>query len=158
MDLLEHGAAQPIPSLGDLKVMDPLCAVFRRHLKSVGQKYTPERAQILDTLIRLDDIFEAEGLQKALKRDGFRVSKATVYRTIKLLQDAGIIQKIVYDSDLAHYQLTYGRRPREVLVRMDTKEVKSIDVPELAEIARRICREHGLSAQSHRFVIFAGPQ
>lgn len=141
----------------DLRPLDPLCAVFRRHLKAVGQKYTPERAQILDTLIRLDDIFEAEGLQKALKRDGFRVSKATVYRTIKLLQDAGIIQKIVYDSDLAHYQLTYGRRPREVLVRMDTKEVKSIDVPELAEIAARVCRQHGLKTESHRFVIFASP-
>ena len=32
-----------------IEIMEPLCAVFRRHLKSLGHKYTPERAQILDT-------------------------------------------------------------------------------------------------------------
>jgi Fur family transcriptional regulator, ferric uptake regulator len=135
--------------------LEPLCAVFRRHLKSVGQKYTPERAQILDTLVRLDDLFEAEALQRALKRDGYAISKATVYRTIKLLQDAGIIQKIVFDSDLAHYQLSYGRRPRELLVRLDTNQVVSIEVPELAAVRDRICQQHGVVPTSHRFVIFA---
>ncbi|XOV74139.1 MAG: hypothetical protein ACFHWZ_11185 [Phycisphaerales bacterium] len=29
----------------DIEIMEPLCAVFRRHLKSLGQKYTPERAR-----------------------------------------------------------------------------------------------------------------
>lgn len=139
----------------DLDIIEPLCAVFRRHLKSVGQKYTPERAQVLDTLFRMDDLFEAETLQRALKQQGHRISKATVYRTIKLLQDAGIIQKIVFDSDLAHYQLSYGRKPREIVVRIDTREVISIEVPELAAIRDRICRERGLSPTSHRFVIFA---
>lgn len=139
----------------DLEIMEPLCAVFRRHLKSLGQKYTPERAQILDILIRLDDLFEAEQLQRSLKSEGRRVSKATIYRTIKLLQDAGIIQKVFYDSDQAHYQLAYGRKPRELLIRLDTNEVIQIDVPELGAIRDRICRQYGLKAQSHRFQIYA---
>lgn len=139
----------------DLEVMEPLCAVFRRHLKSLGQKYTPERAQVLGTLIRMDDLFEADGLRDALKRDGFRVSKATIYRTIKLLQDAGIIQKVLYDSEQAHFQLAYGRRPRELLIRIDTKEVVPIDIPELAAIRDRVCRERGLNPMSHRFMVYA---
>ncbi|MDX2115056.1 MAG: transcriptional repressor [Planctomycetota bacterium] len=139
----------------ELPPLDPLCAVFRRHLKAVGQKYTPERAHILDTLIRMDDLFEAEQLQQQLKREGRRISKATVYRTIKLLEDAGILQKILYEADQAHFQLTYGRRPREILVRLDTKQVISIEIPELAAIRERVCREHGLRAASHRFMIYA---
>lgn len=139
----------------DVRIYEPLCAVFRRHLKSVGQKYTPERAQILDTLIRMDDLFEAERLLTALKRDGRRVSKATAYRTIKLLQDAGIIQKVFVDSEQAHYQLAWGRRPRELLVRIDTQEIVPIDVPELAALTERICRERGLKATGHRFQVFA---
>lgn len=139
----------------DVGPMDPLCAVFRRHLKSVGQKYTPERAQILDTLIRMDDLFEAEQLQAALKRDGFRVSKATLYRTIKLLQEAGIIQKVFLDSEAAHYQLAWGRRPRDLLIRLDTREIIPIDAPELLTIRDRICSARGLHASGHRFQIFA---
>ncbi|TVQ32179.1 MAG: transcriptional repressor [Phycisphaeraceae bacterium] len=137
------------------RIMEPLCAVFRRRLKELGQKYTPERAQILDTIIKLDDIFEADQLQEELRKADFRVSKATVYRTLKLLQEAGIIQQVLVDSEQANYQLAYGRRPRDLLIRVDTQEIISIDAPELIELRDRICRERGLEPQGHRFQIFA---
>jgi len=139
----------------ELEIREPLCAVFRRRLKDAGQKYTPERAQILDTILKIDDLFEAEDLQEALRESEFRVSKATIYRTLKLLQEAGIIQQVLVESEQASYQLTYGRTPKDLLVRVDTHEVMSIEAPELVEIRDRICREHGLEAQGHRFQIFA---
>ena len=139
----------------DVAVIEPMCAVFRRHLKSLGQKYTPERAQILDVLLRMDDIFEADRLLDEMRRRGYRVSKATIYRTIKLLQDAGIIQQVLLDSEQAHYQLVYGRKPRDLLIRVDTNQVHAIEVPELVAIRDRICQELGLKPEGHRFQIFA---
>lgn len=139
----------------DLEVLSPLCAVFRRHLKSLGQKYTPERAQILDVLMRMDDLFQADQLLDRMRREGHNVSKATIYRTIKLLQEAGIIQQVLVESEHAHYQLAYGRRPRDLLVRVDTNEVVTIEIPELIELRDRICHERGLVAQGHRFQIYA---
>ena len=144
----DDGAAIPT-------IMEPLCAVFRRRLKELGQKYTPERAQVLDTIIKIDDVFEAEQLQDALKKSEFRVSKATVYRTLKLLQEAGIIQQVLVDSEQASYQLAYGRRPRDLLIRVDSNEIVRIDVPELIAIRDRICAQLGLEAQGHRLQIFA---
>lgn len=143
---------KPVPSV---EIVEPLCAVFRRHLKKEGQKYTPERAQILDAIIQLDDVFEAERLLELLKGSGFRVSKATIYRTIKLLQDAGIIQQVLVDAEHAHYQLAYGRRPRDLLVRVDTGEIIPIEIPELIEIRDRICRAMGVTPQGHRLQIYA---
>lgn len=139
----------------DLDIIEPLCAVFRRKLKSEGLKYTPERAQVLDTIIRLDRVFEAEQLLEELKSGGFRVSKATVYRTIKLLQDAGIIQRVLVDQDHASYQLVYGKRPDDLIVRVDTDEVITVDLPELVELRDRLCRERGLVAEGHRFQVYA---
>jgi Fur family ferric uptake transcriptional regulator len=139
----------------EIEVLEPLCAVFRRHLKSLGQKYTPERAQILDVLIEMDDLFQAEELLDRMRGSGYRVSKATIYRTIKLLQDAGIIRQVLVDSEHAHYQLAYGRRPRDLLINVDTNEIMTIDLPELAELRDRICREHGLTAKGHRLQIYA---
>lgn len=145
----------PLLADAELDIVEPLCAVFRRKLKGEGLKYTPERAQILDAIIRFEGLFEAEHLQATLKGRGYRVSKATVYRTIRLLQDAGIIQRVLFDQDQAHYQLVYGRRPNDLLIRMDTREAIPIDVPELIALRDRLCRERGLKAQGHRFQIFA---
>ncbi|GAB4545891.1 MAG: transcriptional repressor [Phycisphaerales bacterium] len=139
----------------ELRITEPLCAVFRRHLKELGQKYTPERAKILDTLIELDDVFQAEQILSTLQDSGYRVSKATIYRTIKLLQDAGIIQQVLVDAEQAHYVLAYGRQPRDLLVNADTGEITTIEIPELAALRDRVCAEHGVKAQGHRLIVYA---
>lgn len=138
-----------------LEIQEPLCAVFRRRLKAEGLKYTPERARILDMVLRQEDLFEADALLQQLRASGFRVSKATVYRTIRLLQDAGIIQRALSDADQAQYQVVYGSTPRDLIIRVDTNETIPIDAPELLALRDRLCREHGLAAQGHRFQVYA---
>ncbi|MBL8764693.1 MAG: transcriptional repressor [Phycisphaerae bacterium] len=144
----------------ELSIVEPLCAVFRRKLRSEGLKYTPERARILDAIIRRDDVFEAESIIDAF-RNGTggsgraRASKATVYRTIKLLEEAGIVQRVPLDTDQSFYQVAYGRRTSGVIVRLDTRAVVTLEVPELAGIRDRICRERGLVPEGHRLVIYA---
>lgn len=146
------------PTPADIEIVEPLCAVFRRSLKAVRQKYTPERAQILDAIVRKEGLFDADWLLATLKRGGFRVSKATVYRTLKLLLDSGIIQRVLFDQEQSHFQLVYGRRPCDLLIRVDTGEVIEIDVPELADLRDRLCRQRGLEPRGHRLQLFAtGP-
>ena len=138
-----------------LEIQEPLCAVFRRRLKAEGLKYTPERARILDMVLRQEDLFEADALLQQLRDSGFRVSKATVYRTIRLLQDAGIIQRALSDADQAQYQVVYGSTPRDLIIRVDTNETIPIDAPELLALRERLCRAHGLVAQGHRLQVYA---
>lgn len=147
----EHDADFPI----GLEITEPLCAVFRRKLKAEGAKYTPERAHILDTIIRLDGLFEAEQLLDEVRAGGFRVSKATVYRTIKLLEESGIIQRVLFDREQSHFQLVYGKRPDTIIVRTDTGDTEAIELPEIAELVARICAERGLVAEGQRFQVFA---
>lgn len=155
-----------------IHIMEPLCAVFRRKLKGEGLKYTPERARILDAIVRAPEPFTVDQVIAMLEREAkdagasaslrgstsIRTSKATVYRTIKLLAEAGIIQQVLFQAEHAHYQLVYGRASTGLLVRTDTHEIEPIDVPELDAIRDRLCRERGLEAHGHRLVIFAvGP-
>jgi len=135
--------------------MAPLCAVFRRYLKSVNLKYTPERADILNAIIERDALFEVEELLADMRRRGYRVSKATVYRTIKLLQDAGIITQALFDAKQAHYQLIYGKAPRDHMVCMKTGKCIEFSNAELIELCQKICREYGWEAVGHRFQIYA---
>ena len=152
---MELEPAARVPGGADIAITEPLCAVFRRQLKAEGLKYTPERAHVLDAIIQLDDLFEAEQLIDELRQTGRRVSKATVYRTIRLLQDAGIIQRVLTDSDQSVYQLAYGQRPADLLIRLDTREAIPIEAPELVALRDAICRRMGLKAKGHRLQIFA---
>lgn len=138
-----------------LEVFEPLCSVFRKKLKAEGLKYTPERAQVLDTVLSFEGLFEAERVLETVRKSGFRVSKATVYRTIKLLQEAGIIQRALFDEEQTHYQVIYGKSANDSIIRVDTGETIEIDVPQLAELRQAICRAYGLEPKGHRLTIFA---
>jgi Fur family ferric uptake transcriptional regulator len=147
--------ATAMPGEGPVVMMAPLCAIFRRYLKSQNLKYTPERADILNAILERDDVFEVEELMDEMRRRGYRVSKATVYRTIKLLQDAGIIVQALFDPRQAHYQLVYGKEPRDYLVCVKSGRRVEFSSPELRELRDRICREHGWESIGHRFLIYA---
>jgi len=138
-----------------ITIHEPLCAVFRRKLKSEGLKYTPERAQILDTIIQIDDVFEAERVQVELRDADLRVSKATIYRTLKLLQEAGIIHPVPLETEQTSYMLAYGGRPRDLVVRVDTSEIETIEIAELDALCERLCAERGLKLRGRSFQVFA---
>lgn len=144
-----------VPPVATPASMAPLCSVFRRFLRSEGQKYTQERADILDAIIALDDVFEAEELLLRMRAAGHDVSKATVYRTLKLLVDAGIITQALFDSKQAHYRLIYGQEPKHSMVCMKTGKHVEFTSPELVALRDRICRELGWEPVGHRFEIYA---
>ncbi len=133
----------------------PLCSVFRRFLRSRDLKYTQERADVLEGIIARDGSFEAEELLLDLKSHAHQVSKATVYRTIRLLLDAGIIQQMLFDSKQSHYQLIYGKVPRDSMVCMKTGRHLEFHSAELVALRNRLCAELGWSAVGHRFQIYA---
>lgn len=136
-------------------IMTPLCSVFRRYLKSQNLKYTPERADILEAIIERDGVFEVEDLMSQMRKRADGVSTATVYRTIKLLQEAGIITQALFDSKLTHYQLIYGKQQRDYMVCMKTGKHIEFSDNELTAIRDRICNEHGWEPVGHRFQIYA---
>ena len=149
----------PIPPAqpDDLAIaaMAPLCSVFRRYLRSRSLKYTPERADILEAIIERDGVFEVDDLMLDMRDRSHGVSMATIYRTVKLLQEAGIITQALFDSKQTHYQLIYGKAPRDYMVCMKTGEIIQFSDDELAAIRKRICQEHGWEPIGHRFQIYA---
>ena len=133
----------------------PMCAIFRRFLKERGLKFTTERAVILDVVLAKDGVFEVEELVDEMRQSEHRVSKATVYRTIKHLVEAGIIEQILTESRQAHYQLAYGREHTDHIMDVQTEAMIEFHSPELIALRDRICREHGLDPVGHRLLIYA---
>lgn len=142
------------PGVADEPMLAPLCSIFRRYLKRQGLKFTTERALILNSVLQKEGVFEADQLLMEMRNESLRVSKATIYRTLKHLQDAGIITEVLLDSRQAHYELSFGREPKGHLVCVETKKVIEFPLAELAELRDRICEKYGYEPVSARFVIY----
>lgn len=142
------------PTSPDDLMIQPICSIFRRFLKKRGLKFTAERALILDVVLSKKELFEAEQLMFEMHAQEQRVSKATIYRTIKHLVEAGIIREVLLDSKQAHYQMAYGRKQMDHLVDVDTDQVIEFHSPELIALRDKICREKGLEPVGHRFLIY----
>ena len=148
---MSRAPGQP-PQEDDL--IQPLCAIFRRFLKRKGLKFTTERAQILEAVLAKKGVFEAEALLDELRQADHRVSKATIYRTLKHLREANIITEVLIDSRQSHYELSFGREPKGHLVCVETNQIIEFPAHELIELRDRICKQYGFDPVSHRFVIY----
>jgi Fur family ferric uptake transcriptional regulator len=148
----DHFPAPAPPT--EFAAMAPLCSVFRRFLKSKNLKYTPERADVLDAVIEREGMFDVDELLLVLRERGHRASRATVYRTIRLLQEAGIITQTLFDPKLSRYRLAYGKEPRDYMVCVRTGEVIEFTDERLARLRNQICKDHGWDPVAHRFQIY----
>lgn len=133
---------------------EPVCAVFRRYLHDQKLKFTPERAMILDAVLRKTGLFEAERLLDDLKGLGHRASRATVYRTLSHLQDAGILKQIFFDNKQSYFEVIAGRQAYDYLICVQTGRVIEFNSEKLRKLQDEICREHGFEPLSHQFHIF----
>ena len=133
---------------------EPVCAIFRRYLHEQKLKFTPERAMILDAVLRRNGLFEAERLVADLKQIGHNVSRATAYRTLAHLQDAGILKQVFFDNKQSYYEVIAGRQTYDHLICVETGRVIEFSSDKLKALRDEICREHGFEPLSHQFHVF----
>ena len=133
---------------------EPICAIFRRYLHEQKLKFTPERAMMLDAALRKEGLFEPEQLVDDLKKLGHRVSRATVYRTLAHLQDAGILKQVFFDNRQSYYEVIAGRATHDYLICVASGRVIEFSSEKLRKLRDEICREHGFDPLSHQFHIY----
>ncbi len=133
---------------------EPVCAIFRRYLHGEKLKFTPERAMMLDAVLRKTGLFDPDSLIRDLKELGHNVSRATVYRTLSHLQDAGIVKQVFFDNKQSYYEVIAGRQAYDYLICVATGKVIEFSSEKLKRLRDEICREHGFDPVSHQFHVF----
>jgi Fur family ferric uptake transcriptional regulator len=109
---------------------------------------------ILDAALRKEGLFEAEQLVADMKRLGHDVSRATVYRTLSHLQDAGVLKQVFFDNKQSYYEVIAGRGENDYLICVETGRVIEFVSEKLRQLRDEICRQHGFQPLSHQSQIF----
>ncbi|MGF1451448.1 MAG: Fur family transcriptional regulator [Opitutales bacterium] len=117
-------------------------------LRACGQRLTAPRRTILRAALHIGGPFTAEDLLAEARREDRMISLATVYRTLGLVEEAGILRKVdTYDGDeRRHYEVDKPGEPRAVLECQDCGATVPLDAACLDLRERYLVKQLGFAA------------
>src|SRR5579871_2543652 len=146
---------------GDVVVQLPAVEVsqspedkFREYLASRPrpQRYTDQQRDMVRTIFAQHNHFDAEQLIDDMKRAGLRVSRATVYRTLAKLVDAGLLRRLELGPRMV-YEHDYGYPQHEHLRCGKCGKMIEFQSPAIEAALREVCRQHHFQATGHTFIV-----
>ena len=122
---------------------------FERTLRGRSLRLTGSRRAIAEAVLERSGHFTIEELVESLRRRGVRGSKATVYRTLPLLTEAGILQAAVVQGEIRSYESPVGREHHDHLVCRRCGRVVEFEEEALERLQREIAARHGFRLEGH---------
>jgi len=129
-------------------------ARFEAFLRSRELKYTGERKALLDAVFASKHHFDADSLHLALRQKGNEISRATVYRTLDLLVQCGLVRKQSLGDQHAHYEAVHGDEHHDHLICLNCDTIIEFFKPDLEAMQESICKEFEFKPLHHSLQIF----
>ncbi|MCJ8520419.1 Fur family ferric uptake transcriptional regulator [Pseudorhizobium tarimense] len=131
------------------KTLEELCA-------DKGMRMTDQRRVIARILQDSDDHPDVEELYRRSSKVDPRISISTVYRTVKLFEDEGIIEKHDFRDGRSRYE-TVPEEHHDHMIDLKSGTVIEFHSPEIEALQERIAREHGFRLVGHRLELYGIP-
>jgi len=121
-----------------------------------GMKMTEQRRVIARVLSKATDHPDVEEVYERASALDKRISIATVYRTVRLFDEAGIIERHDFGNGRSRYEeLTEDHHDH--LINVKTDDVIEFNNPEIEALQQAIARKHGLRLVGHRLELYGVP-
>jgi Fur family ferric uptake transcriptional regulator len=133
---------------------NPALERFARLLAARGLRLTRAREAIVDAALARDGHFAIEDLVADLRRRGIRGSKATVYRSLPLLTEAGILQPAVFTTESRRYEAAFGKEHHDHLVCRGCGAVVEFESHAMERLQDEVAARHGFVLESHHQQLF----
>jgi Fe2+ or Zn2+ uptake regulation protein len=127
--------------------MDDLRAMGERRLRAVGKRVTSQRMLVLQILAESEGHLDASEIFERARRRDARLSLSTVYRTLGVLKETGVVRELHLDDEHHHYELS-GRDEHSHLVCSRCGRVVEVDSAGFAEAAKATGEAHGFEVTS----------
>ena len=122
-----------------------------------GLRMTDQRRTIAGVLQEADDHPDVEELFNRAVTEDPNISLATVYRTVKLFEEAGILDKHDFGDGRARYE-TADRSHHDHLIDMNSGEVIEFMDPDIEALQEKIAAKLGYELRGHRLELYGVPK
>ncbi len=127
-----------------------------KRCEAQGLRMTGQRRTIASVLEGADDHPDVDELYARAAAIDPRISIATVYRTVKLFEESGILERVDFGDGRARYE-DAEREHHDHLIDVTTGDVVEFFDPEIEALQEKIARRLGYRLQGHRMELYAVP-
>jgi Fur family ferric uptake transcriptional regulator len=127
--------------------------IFKGYLERRHLKFTPERKSILEAIFSLHGHFDVELLYRHLEGRGGGISRATLYRTLPLLIDSGLVKEVLRSQNKSHYEHIFGHPHHDHLLCIKCGKIVEFKDDEIERIQDEICERFEFKPLEHRLGI-----
>jgi Fur family ferric uptake transcriptional regulator len=142
----------------DATVQDHALEIFETFLRTKGLKMTGQRRTLVKTALRQEGHFTADDFHERLRGAGERISLATVYRALNLLEESGILEGHDFEDGQRRYERRLRREHHDHLICLDCRAVVEFQNPRIEELQDEVLAQHGFDMVHHVMTIFASCQ
>lgn len=128
--------------------------IFHEHLKRARLKRTEQRDLILDVFIDTEGHMSVEELYDLVKKKDSSVGFTTVYRTMKLMTEAGLAHEVRFTDGRARYEHEYDHQHHDHLICNQCDSVIEFYNPEIEKLQEEIARQYNFQIQDHSHRMF----
>jgi Fur family ferric uptake transcriptional regulator len=122
---------------------------FKSFLYAQKGKVTNERLALLRTLYSYQGHFSVDELMELMERQNHSVSRATVYRTLDLLVQSGLVRKLMLEGQETRYESALDSGHHDHIICVDCHKIIEFFNPELEQIQDEILDVYNLKPVKH---------
>ncbi|MEO6183099.1 MAG: transcriptional repressor [Verrucomicrobiota bacterium] len=127
---------------------------FMDFLGGKSLRITSQRQAIIDTVFNTEEHFTAEQLLEWSRKKDKSVSRATVYRTLPLLTESGLVHEMDFGKDCKVYDPNYADHPNHNhIICQDCEKIIEFDSEKIAKLEDEITHKLGFSVKTQRLQI-----
>ena len=134
--------------------MKKVSEAFRQFLKQKNLQLTSQRELIVNEFAMAKRHLSVEDLYALVKQREKSIGQVTVFRTMKLLAEAGIARAVNFGDKTVRYELDFGTKHHDHLVCLQCGAVVEVFDPDLEKLQDKLCSKLNFAPAWHRLEVF----
>ncbi len=127
---------------------------FKQALKQESLRLTSQRLAVLEDILASDDHRECDDIFLSLRDKGIPVSRATIYRTLDMLEKVGFVRKMDIGEGRFRYENKLAQSHHDHLICLECGRIVEFADHEIERRQQRISRERGFELLRHSHQLF----
>lgn len=123
--------------------------IFLEHIQKLGLRRTGQRDLILDVFLSTEEHLTIEDLHRLVQDSDRTIGHTTVYRTLKLLTEAGLAREVRFGDNKTYFEHHYNHEHHDHMICTECGHVIEFVSPEIESLQESMAQTFGFKPTHH---------